>query len=108
MEDGNGYSFCMKANATRIAEGESCKGLQRNCEEGLICKRNKNKKERTCMVPVKAGEDCTNSEFRNPCDKKMRCHKKRKCALRGRGTEGEMETERWRAKHSDVKSVQFL
>merc|ERR1712203_1007779 len=81
MEDGNGYSFCMKANATRIAKGESCKGLQRNCEEGLICKRNKKERTRTCMVPVGLDEDCTTS----PCEKKMRCHKKKKVCVERKG-----------------------
>merc|ERR1711987_166 len=34
LEGGNGDKFCMEKNATRLAEGESCKGFSRNCQEG--------------------------------------------------------------------------
>ena len=76
LKDGEGYSFCMEKNATLIAKGESCKGHRANCEEGLICER----KGKTCVKPVKLGEDCSKE---SPCEKELRCKKKTgKCVER--------------------------
>merc|ERR1711962_1200984 len=77
LEGGNGDKFCMEKNAARLAEGESCKGFSRNCQEGLACK-----------ASCKRGEKCKLPEggLSRNCGKGLKCSKKQGvCVEKGKG-----------------------
>merc|ERR1711973_346896 len=91
LEGGNGDKFCMEKNATRLAEGESCKGFSRNCQEGLACKatckRGEKCKERVCVVPLQLGDDCKLPEggLSRNCGKGLKCSKKEGVCVEKKG-----------------------
>merc|ERR1711872_995383 len=77
LEGGNGDKFCMEKNATRLAEGESCKG-------GEKCK------ERVCVVPLQLGDDYKLPEggLSRNCGKGLKCSKKEGVCVEKKGKGG--------------------